>query len=128
VGATSGVTGDDPRRRRGFWRDIASYCALRTVSSRCRQKLRDANEILGGGGEHEEPLDQAAAAMAGLAQAADRLHPAETFFDTFALDGAEAIAAMPGGARIDRRAAVSFCETCGVQPRSRQPATKSAES
>ena len=62
--------------------------------------------------------------MPGLAQTADRRDPPEWFFDPLALDRADAIAGMPGRARVDRRAAVGV-ETCGVQPRSRQPATKS---
>ena len=46
--------------------------------------------------------------MAGLAQTADGLDPAERFFDPLALDRADAIAGMAGGARIDRRAAVGI--------------------
>src|SRR5580704_12891554 len=69
-----------------------SFPVLLTDSSRCRQKLRDAHEIVGDRGEHEEPFHLAAAAMAGFAQSADRLHPAEAFFDPFALDRADAIA------------------------------------
>ena len=61
----------------GIWYHFASLSALRADSSCCGQKFRDANEIVGARGENEEPLHQAAAAMAGLAQAADRLHPAE---------------------------------------------------
>lgn len=39
------------------------------------------------------------------AQAPDGLDPAEQFFDAFPLDVADAMAGMPGRARIDRRAA-----------------------
>src|SRR3974390_459894 len=46
--------------------------------------------------------------MAGLAQAADSLNPAERFFDPLALDRADAIARMPSGAAIDCRAAISI--------------------
>ena len=46
--------------------------------------------------------------MAGLAQAADSLDPAERFFDPLALDRADAIAGMPSGAAIDCRAAIGI--------------------
>jgi hypothetical protein len=73
-----------------------SFPVLQADSSRCGQNLRDANEIVGGGRQQKEPFHQVAAAMAGLAQAADRLHPPERFFDPLALDRADAIAGMPG--------------------------------
>src|ERR1700730_14274769 len=44
--------------------------------------------------------------MSGLAQAADRLHPSEGFFDPLALDRADAIAGMASRARIDRGPAI----------------------
>jgi hypothetical protein len=50
---------------------------LQTDSSRRGQDLWDTDEIVGGGGEHEEPLDQGAAAVTGLAQRADGVHPAD---------------------------------------------------
>src|ERR1700751_6230407 len=93
------------RRTRSFRCGFVSCLTLRTDSSPCCQHLRNTNEIVGRGGEHEEPLDQAAATMSGLAQTADRLDPPEWFFDPLALDRADAIAGMPGRARIDRRAA-----------------------
>src|SRR5262245_31269220 len=73
--------------------------------SGCRQNLRNANEIVGGGGQDEEPFDQRPSAMAGLAQATDRLHPAEGFFDPLTLDRADAITWMPCRAAFDRRTA-----------------------
>ena len=63
--------GRDPRRLRRIGYGFASSSALRTDSSRCRQDLRDANKIVGGGGQHEEPFHQAASAMSRLAQAAE---------------------------------------------------------
>src|SRR6516162_4242949 len=83
-----------------------SFLALQTDSSRRGQQLWDANEVVGCGGEHEEPLDQAATAMPRLAQAADRLDPPERLLDQLAFDGADPIAGMAGGTRVDRRAAV----------------------
>ena len=75
-------------------------------SSRCRQDLRNANEIVGGGGQDEEPFNQCPSAMARFAQATDGLDPAEGFLDPLPLDRADAIARVAGGAGIDRRAAV----------------------
>jgi len=95
-------------RIRGIAYGFASYSMLQTDSSGCRQNFRDTNEIVGSGGQHEEPFDQATTTMAGLAQAADRLHPPERLFDPLALDCADAIAGMPGGARINRRAAIGI--------------------
>jgi hypothetical protein len=37
------------------------------------KKFADADEVVSSGGEHEEPLDQGTATMAGLAQSADGL-------------------------------------------------------
>src|SRR5246127_5826360 len=94
------------RCTRSFRCGFVSCLTLQTDSSRCYQHLRNTNEIVGRGGEHEEPLDQAAATMPGLAQTADRLDPPEWFFDPLALDRAETIAEMSGRAPIDRRATV----------------------
>src|ERR1700730_3732320 len=85
---------------------VASYSTLQTDSLRCGQKLRDANEIVGGGGKDKKPLDQLPPAMTGLTQTADGLHPAERFLDPLALLHADGIARMAGRARVDRRALV----------------------
>src|SRR5438552_1187487 len=68
---TRGVTGGGRRPLCGIWNGFASSSTGQTDSSRCRQNFRDANEIVGGRGQHEEPFHQAASTMAGLAQAAD---------------------------------------------------------
>src|SRR4029077_4459270 len=99
-------TSGDQRRLGGDACGCTSYLTLQTDSLCCGQNFRDANEIVGGGCQHKEPLHQVTTAMACLAQAADGLHPAERLFDPFALDRADAIAVMAGGARIDRRTAV----------------------
>jgi hypothetical protein len=104
--ATQRSMGHERRRRHGIDDHSASFLTLQTDSSRCYQHLRNTNKIVGCSGEHEEPLDQAAAAMPGFAQTADRLDPPEQFLDPLALDRADAIAGMPGRPRIDRRAAV----------------------
>src|SRR6202008_1963153 len=56
------------RCTRSFSLWFVSCLTLQTDSSRCCQHLRNTNEIVGRGGEHEEPLDQAAAGMPGLAR------------------------------------------------------------
>ena len=96
------------RRRRRISFGFVSSSRVQTDSCCYGQKLGDSNEIVGSCGENEEPLDQSAAAMAGFAQAADSLNPAERFFDPLALDRADAIAGMPSGAAIDCRAAISI--------------------
>src|SRR3972149_4671144 len=84
---------------------VRSFSRLRTDSS-CRcEDFRDADQVVGSGGEREEPIDQRAAAMAGLAQAAHGLDPAEALLDALALDLADGVAGMARGAPIDRRAA-----------------------
>ena len=64
---TDGVMGRDLRRRRGIGDGFGSSSLLRADSSRCGQDFRDANEIIGGRGQYEEPFHQAAAAMSGFA-------------------------------------------------------------
>jgi hypothetical protein len=108
--------------------DLPSLLTFQAEPSRRRsQKLRDTNEIAGSGGEHGRPLHQAARAMACPSQVTDGLDPAEQFFDAFPLDVADPMA----GCRVERasiavRRLVLFCETSGVQFRSRYPMTKSA--
>src|ERR1700730_15910839 len=75
--ATTGEMGGDPRGMRGNRYDIASYLILQTDSSRCGQKLRNANAVVSGCRQHEEPFNQRPPAMSGLAQAAHRLNPSE---------------------------------------------------
>src|SRR5579864_1206951 len=86
---------------------MASYLMVQSDSSGCCQNFGDSNEIVGDGGQHEEPLDQATAAMPRFAQTADGLDPAEQLFDALALDVADAIARMASCACIDCRAAFS---------------------
>src|SRR6202040_184356 len=99
--AANGEMGGDPRCLFGI-----RYSTLQTDSLRCGQNLRDANEIVGGGGKDKKPLDQLPPAMTGLTQTADGLHPAERFLDPLALLHADGIARMARRARIDCRAAV----------------------
>src|SRR6516162_2464435 len=62
---------DDLRYRLRIRYLFASSWLLQTDSSRCGQYLWDANEIVGGRGEDEEPFDQRPSAVPGFAQAAD---------------------------------------------------------
>src|SRR3974377_2124778 len=104
------------KRRRGMGREPlpmrciggvgGSFLRLQTDSSRRGQQLWDANEVVGGGGGEDETPRQAATPMPRLAQAADRLDPPERLLDQLAFDGADPIAGMAGGTRVDRRAAV----------------------
>src|SRR5580700_11476154 len=104
--ATTGLMSNYRRYKRGIRYVFASSSTLQTDSSRRSQNLRDADHIIGGCGEYEEPFHQVAPAMAGLAQAPGGLDPAERLLDPLALDCADPIAGVAGGARIDRRAAV----------------------
>ena len=61
--------GSKRRRTRSFRCGFGSCLMHQTDSSCYCQHLRNTNEIVGCGGEHEEPLDQAAATMPGRARA-----------------------------------------------------------
>src|SRR5947209_17043867 len=104
--ATRGSMGRDRRCKRGIGYVFASSSTLQTDSSRFRQDLWNANEIVGGSGQDKEPFDQGPSAMACLAQTSNGLDPAEGFLDPLPLDRADAIAGVAGRAGIDRRAAV----------------------
>src|SRR4030088_2030288 len=93
------------RNRRFYW-VFGPYSRLQTDSSCVCKDFWNANKIVGRCGEDEEPFDQASAAVAGLAQAPDGLHPTERLFDLFSLDHADAVASVTCGPRIDRRMAV----------------------
>src|SRR3984893_18400218 len=107
--ATTGEMGSDPRGMRGNRYDIASYLILQTDSSRCGQKLRDANEIVSGCRQHEKPFHQRPPAMSGLAsQPAHRLNPTEGLFDLFSFDRADAMTGVASSPRVDCRATVGI--------------------
>ena len=73
-------------RTRGFGCRVSSFSRRQTDSSRRSQNFGDANEVVGGRGQYEEPLHEASAPMACLAQPADGLDPAEWLFDPLSLD------------------------------------------
>ena len=70
-------------------------------------QLRQPHQIVGGGSEGEGPSDAVAAAEPGLLLPGDRLDPAERLLDALADALADGIAAVPGRARVDRRAAAA---------------------
>src|SRR5260221_87562 len=107
-GRQAGARCGGSRRSRDFRHALRRSSMLQTDSSRCGQQFRDADEIVGGGGEDEEPFDQPAAAMTGLAQPGDGLDPAERLLDPLALDHADGIAGVARGAAVDGRAAVGI--------------------
>lgn len=88
-------------RKHGVGGYVDSFSMLHADSSRRCQNFGYANEVVGGRGQYEEPLHQASASMACLARPTDGLDPAERLLDLLALDRAEALAGMTGGARID---------------------------
>src|SRR4030088_3044763 len=96
------VSSDTAQRRRfgGIFARCGSFPMLQADSSCCSQNFWNANEIVGGRREHEEPFHQSPSAMSGLAQTADRLHPPEWFLDPLSLDRADAIAGMACRARV----------------------------
>src|ERR1051326_2702350 len=94
--SASRVMGSDRRRSGGFGYGFASYSMLQIDSPRCRQNFGNANEIVGGGGEDEEPFDQRPSAMAGLAQPTDRLDPVQRFCAPLHLLQAAAVTGVEG--------------------------------
>src|SRR5262245_44316826 len=102
------LIGAEWRSGSGMSGGLGSWSDLQADSSCGGQDFRDANEIVGGRRQDEEPFHQTTPAVAGLAQAADGLHPPERLLDPLTLDGADAVAGMSGRAPIDRRAAVAI--------------------
>src|SRR5258708_39696657 len=64
------------RRVRAVRPVLLSSSFLQTDSSRRCQKLWDADNVVGGGSENEEPRDEGPPAMTGLAHHPHSLHPA----------------------------------------------------
>src|ERR1043166_6074071 len=106
--ATRRSMGRIRRRAHAIGRYFVSFSTLQADSPYRRQNLGDANESGGGSGQDEEPFDQRPATMARLARPADGLDPAERLLDLLSLDRADAVARMPGRARIDGRTTVDI--------------------
>jgi hypothetical protein len=101
--ATGELIGGDRRCGRGIEWDFASFSSLQTHLCCGRQKLRDADQIVCGGGEDKEPFDQVAPPVPGLRRPPVVLIQPNGLFDPLSLDHADGIARMPSGARVDRR-------------------------
>jgi hypothetical protein len=69
------------------------------------QQSAESDDVVRGRGEGEDPRHEVPAAVAQLAQAADRLHPPEALLHELPLPLTERVAGVPRGARIDRAAA-----------------------
>src|SRR5712691_9453029 len=71
-------------------------------SSRCLGQVADADQVIDRQPEDEHPAYPCPAAVAHLAQQADRLEPAEDLFDSLAFPLAHPVAGVARGALIDR--------------------------
>src|SRR5215467_1436912 len=83
-----------------------AFPTLEADSSRGCQNRGDANEIVSGRREDEEPFDQGAATVPGLAEATNGFEPTERYLDLLSLDHADAIAGVTRGPRINGRPAI----------------------
>src|SRR5678815_2017950 len=66
-----------------------------------RQQRAQADQVVRRRREGDDPIDECPAAMAELAQPADRLQPPKDLFDQLPLLLADGIAGMPRGSLID---------------------------
>src|SRR5882672_8241741 len=71
-------------------------------------QIFNADQVISGGREDEDPVDAFAAAVPQFAEQAHRLQPTEDLFDPFSLPLTDLITRMPGGATINGRAAISI--------------------
>src|SRR6185312_17122335 len=78
---------------------------MSTARASASEQLRDAHQIVGGGGKGELPTDPDAAAMTSFAQASDRLDPTETFLDPLADALTDLVAGVARGAAVNCGAA-----------------------
>ena len=69
-----------------------------------RQQAAQPHDVVGRRREGEDPVDERAAAVAQLAQAADGLHPAEALLDQLPFLLTDRVAGMPRRAGVDRAA------------------------
>ena len=85
----------------GVWGQLLDR--VRRSCSDCQQPWQ-ADQIVGGHGEGELPVDFWQPAMARLAQPGDRFGPAKRFLDALADAQANRVTGVPRGAAINRRA------------------------
>jgi len=83
-----------------------SFPMLPADSSCGCQNRGDANEVVGSGRENEEPFNQAATPVPGLAEATNGFQPTERLLDLLSLDRADAIARVARGPRVNGRPAI----------------------
>src|SRR5215469_10395765 len=83
-----------------------SFPMLQADSSCGCQNRGDANEVVGSGRENEEPFNQAATPVPGLAEATNGFQPTERLLDLLSLDRADAIARVARGPRVNCRPAI----------------------
>src|ERR1700726_180692 len=69
-----------------------------------RHEIAPAHQVVGGGAEAKQPIDEAATAVTKFAEEPDGLHPAEGLLDQLPLALAQGIARMARGPAIDRAA------------------------
>src|SRR6476646_3960911 len=86
------VTGGVARAHRSAWRRM----------SRGRLQCAHPYQVVDCRGEQKLPVHPTSAAVTELTQPADRLHPAEDFFNPFPGALADRVARMPRRARIER--------------------------
>ena len=86
------------------WRPEGSVLTPR--SRRSCEQCAQPDQIVGGRGEGDDPVDQFAAAVSELPQAADGFHPTEDLLDQFPLPLADGVARMPRRAIVDPRSGV----------------------
>src|SRR6266851_3891381 len=83
----------------GFCFAVRSGTAMTpAVSCGGGRQARDSQQVVGGGDQVGVPLHPRASAIAGFAQSADGLHPAESLLDPLAHPLTDRITRMPGGA------------------------------
>src|SRR5215212_362130 len=109
-----------------FVRFVKRRLALGRNLSRHLGQVSNADQIVGGGSELEDPTHQPHSAVASLAQQPHRLQPTEDFFHSFALPLTNSITRVTRGSLIDgAAAALVVWATCGVTWLARKAATKS---
>lgn len=98
-----------PLRFGGVWARRARSTAVcketEAASCRPRPQLGPSNQVEGGTGEDEQPIDVGQSAQLHLPDPGDRFQPSERGFDPRARVLALGVPRVPRGARIDRTAA-----------------------
>ena len=73
-----------------------------------RHEIAPPDQVVRRRGEGKDPVDESAAAMAELAEQADRFHPAEGLLDQFPLPLAHGVAGVTQGTAVEGTAAAPF--------------------